>query len=78
MFTDAYLGPSRTSAMELFLELFLQKRSLEMFDWVLNTPLVQQTHHAKWGHKIVLFCNIYVIVSSSFLFKNENITLKNI
>ena len=27
MFTDAYLGPSRTSAMELFLELFLQKRS---------------------------------------------------
>ena len=26
MFTDAYLGPSRTSAMELFLELFLQKK----------------------------------------------------
>ena len=27
---------------------------------------------------LVLFCNIYVIISSSFVFENENITLKNI
>ena len=49
MFTEAYLEPRRTSKTELFCEnsekncsryLFLQKASSQMFDWVLNTPLI--------------------------------------
>ena len=58
IFTEAYLEPSRISTMELFCENIdglqpltsFAKKFLrtDIFDWVLNTPLVHQTNHAKW------------------------------
>ena len=46
MFTEAYLKPIQTSAMELFCEngnllavnYFCKNTSSQMFDWVLNMP----------------------------------------
>ena len=41
MYAEAYLEPSRTSAMEIFSKNSSRLKALSrMFDWVLNTPLV--------------------------------------
>ena len=62
MFTKAYLEPSLISTIKLFckkllvaVNYFCTSAALYIFDWVLNMPLVHQTHHAKGRRKIVLF-----------------------
>ena len=40
--------------------------------------VVYYTHHARWCHRKILFCNIYIRSSLSFIFKNENIALINV
>ena len=54
MFTEAYLEPSHTSRMEPFCKdsgfnYFHKSAPSELFDWVLNMPLVYETH-AKCSH----------------------------
>ena len=48
-----------------------------MFDCVLNMPVSLEASY-KMAPLKSLFCNIYVVIILSFVFENENITLRNI
>ena len=80
MFTDAYLEPSLTCDGTLLLFwsfFFLQKCSLANVWLGSKYPTGSAQAPCKMV-PLVLFCNSYVIFSSSFIFENKNITLKNI
>ena len=72
MLTDTYSEPRRISKMEIFVKIvnsFQQNALSEMFGWVLNTPLTDQsksrilTYFMQW--KTNIYANYYVVQLSA-------------
>ena len=91
MLTEAYVESSQTSTRELFckdswrlvaINYFCENAPLYIDAWLgskyASGSLDKPCEMAPLNSFIFLWCNIYIITSSSFVFENENITFKNI